>query len=651
MNYSNTDVDSDGATAASAAQIVHGEVSLPLYSKPQWLAMLWTPRISSTLSIIGSLLIIFMICRGGKERMKKIHNRLLMGMSFMDIINSVALGLFSTPFPKKLSSIIYGASGSTATCTAQGFFITLGFSVPMYNCFLCLYYLAVIKYNVKDDILEKYEIYAHVISILLPLAGSTVGAAFGVFRPTIKAYCWVADGCRLSTLLQQVSSSSDPGDDASPTCPVSFQELVAINFVKISYMALTFITFTIIAYSMVSIYLSVRKQTKTMSQYQTFERGNSIHGSSEKKSTLTETFQQSSLYIAAFFCSNIWPIITALIKGKVWFPVMIAKAVFYPLQGFFNFCTYIRPRFVVLRETNKDASFFRIMKMVVFVNGLDEEQKKAKARRESRIALIERSKMKQGGRNSIHDRFNHNSESLKKKSNSIESQRHEMKDIENDKLNEEHSNSIELSSVSESTCIDGDAADIHPRAPSTINKTPKDKDMLSLDTKLESPVLAMHGSFEQNGNNTSVSSPLTSLIAQDLFSDNNISPKSATTRRGSLPLLLRQKQHDWSDSDGDSPTKRVVRFGPSSFPVSLRDIEQNSDCSPPKLLKTTDCCSSADGMESEQSIDHSSKDNANNQSNDSSVILGSPKRKTRRDSLPFNMHLNSPDFNHKSFQL
>ena len=345
MDYSSTDIDSDGTTTTasdSAAQLIADEVSLPLYSKHQWLAMLWTPRVSSTLSVIGSMLVIFMICRGGKERIKKIHNRLLMGMSFMDILNSVALGLFSTPFPKQLSSIIYGASGSTATCTAQGFFITLGFSVPMYNCFLCLYYLAVIKYNVKDDILEKYEIYAHAISILLPLAGSTVGAAFGVFRPTIKAYCWVADGCRLSSLLQQSqqvssSSSSDLDDDENvtenPTCPVSFRELAAINVVKISYMTLTFITFTIIAFSMVSIYLSVRKQTKTMSQYQTFERGNSIHGSSEKKSMLTETFQQSSLYIAAFFCSNIWPVITALIKGKVWFPVMIAKAIFYPLQG------------------------------------------------------------------------------------------------------------------------------------------------------------------------------------------------------------------------------------------------------------------------------------------------------------------------------
>ena len=295
--------------------------------------------------------------------------------------------------------------------------------------------------------------------------------------------------------------------------------------------------------------------------------------------------------------------------------------------------------------------------MVIFSNGSEEEkQKKVKDRRESRMALIERSKMKQGGKNSVNDRFNHhNFESVKDQSDSREGQRHEMKDIKDnikdDNLIEENSNKIELSS-SESTCIDGDVADIDPRISSTTCTISKDKNkILILDTNLEAqdPVLVMHGSFEQmaNGNNTSVSSPLTSLIAQDLFFDNNnISPKSAI-RRSSLPLFLYHKEHDRSDSDGDiisttsRPTKRVVRFGPASFPVSLRDIEQHSDFSPPRnCSKTTECFSSDDGMKSEQSADHS-KDNAYDQSSDSSGILRSPRRKARRDSLPINMHFSS----------
>ena len=136
-----------------------------------------------------------MICRGGKERLKKIHNRLLMGMSFMDILNSVALGLFSTPFPKELSGIIYGASGTKATCTAQGFFITLGFSVPLYNCCLCLYYLAVIKYDKKEDELQKYEKYMHAIPIFIALSLAVSGLWLDLYKSTdYLVICYIEDG-------------------------------------------------------------------------------------------------------------------------------------------------------------------------------------------------------------------------------------------------------------------------------------------------------------------------------------------------------------------------------------------------------------------------------------------------------------------------
>ena len=98
----------------------------PLYPIAQWITLAWTPRVSAALSILGSATIIMMIVRGGKEKLGRLHNRLFLGMSSIDILNSVALGASTAPFPRELNDIFYGAIGNKATCTLQGFFAALG---------------------------------------------------------------------------------------------------------------------------------------------------------------------------------------------------------------------------------------------------------------------------------------------------------------------------------------------------------------------------------------------------------------------------------------------------------------------------------------------------------------------------------------------
>jgi len=98
--------------------------------------------ISGTLSIIGSLIIIFIILKGGLTRLSKLHNRLLLGSSSIDVLYSIALGLSSIPSPK-LDDCSYGY-GNASSCAAQGFFTTLGLSVPGNTAMLAIYYLATV---------------------------------------------------------------------------------------------------------------------------------------------------------------------------------------------------------------------------------------------------------------------------------------------------------------------------------------------------------------------------------------------------------------------------------------------------------------------------------------------------------------------------
>ena len=66
-------------------------------------------------------------------------------------------------------------------------FMIMGFSVPFYNAFLTLYYMGVIKYNMSDDTLAKYELPAYLISILWPLIVRIFAISVNLF---IHEFIW-----------------------------------------------------------------------------------------------------------------------------------------------------------------------------------------------------------------------------------------------------------------------------------------------------------------------------------------------------------------------------------------------------------------------------------------------------------------------------
>ena len=115
----------------SSGRFLVGNLKRVIYTPTQWKLISWITGISGSFSVIGSSLIITMILKGGKERLGRTHNRLLLGMSFIDVFNSVALSLSTIPAPANTS--ISTAFGNTYTCITQGFFIALGLAVPLYN--------------------------------------------------------------------------------------------------------------------------------------------------------------------------------------------------------------------------------------------------------------------------------------------------------------------------------------------------------------------------------------------------------------------------------------------------------------------------------------------------------------------------------------
>ena len=79
---------------------------------------------------MGSTAISYMIVSNRRRKLARPKNRLMLMMSFFDVLSSTAYLISKVAMPS--DSGISGAIGNSATCMAQGICIWLGLAVSMY---------------------------------------------------------------------------------------------------------------------------------------------------------------------------------------------------------------------------------------------------------------------------------------------------------------------------------------------------------------------------------------------------------------------------------------------------------------------------------------------------------------------------------------
>lgn len=159
-------------------------------SKDQRIALAIIPKFSSVFSLFGSIWIIVEVATEKTKRQVPYH-RLLLAMSVYDVLESI-WNFFSTwPIPEGSPHVIW-AYGNTASCNAQGFFLTLSSAVPLYNAMLSLYYVLVIKYNYTDRRLRSFvEPAMHTFCFLWAFVTAVYSVAAGLIN-NADLWCWIA---------------------------------------------------------------------------------------------------------------------------------------------------------------------------------------------------------------------------------------------------------------------------------------------------------------------------------------------------------------------------------------------------------------------------------------------------------------------------
>eukprot|EP00980_Cylindrotheca_fusiformis_P009410 scaffold2058_cov115-Cylindrotheca_fusiformis.AAC.3 len=336
----------------------------------QQAALAWTLRMAGLLSAIGSSLIlwdVFVVSkkRNRNRRLTMLH-QLVCGMSIFDVFSSIG-NIFSTlpildyryfesastPFPTG----VYGAKGNAATCTAQGFFLQLGYTSAFYNLVLTVYYVLVIKKGMRETQLQRLKYWFHVPTLL---------AGFGLAFAGIPYYDNIFLFCHIPPAVEQSSwwTSEEGAESLSLSTEDSNDFLTVFSIVPIS------IVFVVGGFNMIVIYHHVSKQDRTANRWRMGNRlahnspdaptsGQSSSSWSKlprprKKSgdvapsnrLSKEVWWQAVFYMGSFLMA--WPIYFygTLNTLDEWenFPFWIACSAMFPLQGFWNAIVYFRPR-------------------------------------------------------------------------------------------------------------------------------------------------------------------------------------------------------------------------------------------------------------------------------------------------------------------
>jgi len=148
---------------------------------------------TASLSTLASVLIIFIIFRS-KTKMGSVYHRIMFGMSFYDIIQSLAMAFTTVPMPKNMiyeqfEGLIIGTEDS---CRAQGFMFIIGMlASTSYNAMLCLYYLFSLHFQLTDDKIKRYiEPALHALPSIAGLVGAWFSLHSDLIHPTpLVSYC------------------------------------------------------------------------------------------------------------------------------------------------------------------------------------------------------------------------------------------------------------------------------------------------------------------------------------------------------------------------------------------------------------------------------------------------------------------------------
>jgi len=309
-------------------------------TKSQAKALSIIPHVTGTMSLIGSCSILSdILMSDGQGKLTRPYHRILLGISTVDALTSIALALSTLPIPAGTEGV-YNARGNTQTCTVQGFFVQLNVLSYFYNVILSAYYLLLGKYRMLDAEIARYEKWMHAVAITLGLGFAILGLPLNLYN-NANLWCWVA---------AYPSNCEDASGEPGPVPCERGQS--AWLFRWLIFYGPTWLAVLAVVAMMVMLTRSVSSDEKEMVRLQIEMRRRSEQEENGDRPPPIETNRyersklicgQAGFYVIVFLVAIGFASMNRLyqlITGQSSFVLLLGHSIFGPLQGFFNMLVY-----------------------------------------------------------------------------------------------------------------------------------------------------------------------------------------------------------------------------------------------------------------------------------------------------------------------
>merc|ERR1719464_309650 len=155
-------------------------VAAEVFTRPEQIALSWVTRISAVISFASGLYIFY----AAWKRRHHAYHRLMLGLSIHILLWSPwnMYGTAAVPFG---TPDVYGAVGTTGTCSVQGFFIQLSMCIPFYYVFLSCHSFVVIVYaNFNPEKYVRIEKCIHILVHIYPIGSAIYLLLMDAFNST-----------------------------------------------------------------------------------------------------------------------------------------------------------------------------------------------------------------------------------------------------------------------------------------------------------------------------------------------------------------------------------------------------------------------------------------------------------------------------------
>ena len=311
--------------------------------RPDQIAMFVLRTATSSLSVIGSLMVMSQIVRSKYNRGKP-QQRLVLGMVSGSFLGAVMVLFGTFLVPPSPTTDVFHPLGNFASCQAQGFLMQLG-SVNgiIHTASLQLHYLLVVRFDWREHQICRIEPLLHAVPLSLGFGTAVASFPLKLYNPA-EWNCWIArlpHNCTSSFAIRhgydtELSETDCVRGDNAAVYRLAF------------FYAPLWISYVFCICAMFSVYTAVRgKEVKSRAYAARFAKKKS----ELPRLSMTEAVaKQSLLYSGTFLLSWIFPTIVRCVQisgqDVPQVLVVLAGATGSATEGFFNSLIYFAPRYV-----------------------------------------------------------------------------------------------------------------------------------------------------------------------------------------------------------------------------------------------------------------------------------------------------------------